>query len=33
MNSRNEIFKYHEIKAIANEIGEGNNELFSSQFY
>jgi hypothetical protein len=27
------MFKYQEIQATANKIGEGNNELFSSQFY
>jgi hypothetical protein len=33
MNSRNEMFRYQEIQATANKTGEGNNELFSSQFY
>jgi hypothetical protein len=33
MNFRKEIFKYREIQAIVNEIGEGNNKLFSSRFY
>jgi hypothetical protein len=33
MNFRNEMFKYQEIQATTNKIGEGNNELFSNQFY
>jgi hypothetical protein len=28
MNFRNEMFKYQEIQATTNKIGEGNNELF-----
>jgi hypothetical protein len=33
MNYRNGMFKYQEIQATTNKIGEGNNELFSNQFY
>jgi hypothetical protein len=33
MNLRNEMFKYQVIQATPNKIGEGNNELFSSQLY
>jgi hypothetical protein len=33
MNFRKEVFRYQEIQATANKIEEGNNELFSSQFY
>jgi hypothetical protein len=32
MNLRKKMFKYQEKQAAANKIGEGNNELFLSQF-
>jgi hypothetical protein len=33
MNFRNDMIKYREIQLTTNKIGEGNNELFLSQFF
>jgi len=33
MNYCDEIFKHQEIWTTADNIDEGNNELFSNQFY